>query len=71
MNKIFRGGKQQMPINKQELQNLRHLIGAHETGSIKLEQYAQQCSDPQCKQMFQQSAQSAQQTKQKLLSFLS
>ena len=59
-----------MPINKQELQNLRHFIGSHETGANKLEQYAQQCSDPQCKQMFQQSAQSAKQTRQKLLSFL-
>ncbi|NLC10980.1 MAG: hypothetical protein GX767_01830 [Firmicutes bacterium] len=59
-----------MPINKQELQNLRHLIGSHETCANKLEQYAKQCSDPQCKQMFQQSAQSARQTKQKLLSFL-
>ncbi|NMA92493.1 MAG: hypothetical protein GX973_05160 [Firmicutes bacterium] len=59
-----------MHINKQELQNLRHLIGSHETAHIKLEQYAQQCTDPQIKQMFQQSAQSAQNTKQKLMSFL-
>lgn len=34
-----------MPINKQELQNLRHLIGSHETCANKLEQYAKQCSD--------------------------
>lgn len=60
-----------MNINQQELQNLRHLIGSHETSANKLDQYAQQCSDPQCKQMFQQSAQSARQTKDKLLSFLS
>ena len=57
-------------INQQELENLRHLIGAHETGAQKLETYAQQCSDPECKQMFQQSANSARQTKQKLISFL-
>jgi len=57
-------------INKQELQNLRHLIGSHETAANKLGAYAQQCSDPQLKQMFTQSAQSAQQTKQKLISFL-
>jgi len=57
-------------INQQELENLRHLIGAHETGANKLETYAQQCSDPEIKQMFQQSANSARQTKQKLLQFL-
>ncbi|HHX77003.1 MAG TPA: hypothetical protein GX697_01440 [Firmicutes bacterium] len=57
-------------INSQELENLRHLIGAHETGAKKLEQYAQQCTDPEIKQMFQQSANSARQTKQKLMSFL-
>jgi hypothetical protein len=57
-------------INQQELENLRHLIGAHETGANKLETYAQQCSDPEIKQMFQQSANSARQTKQKLMQFL-
>ncbi len=59
-----------MNINQQDLENLRHLIGAHETGANKLETYAQQCSDPEIKQMFQQSANSARQTKQKLLQFL-
>ncbi len=59
-----------MPLNKQELQNLRHLIGSHETAQVKLEQYAGQCIDPQIKQMFQQSAQSALNTKNKLMSFL-
>ncbi len=59
-----------MPLNKQELQNLRHLIGSHETASKKLEQYAQQCSDPEIKQMFQQSAQSARSTMQKLMTFI-
>ncbi|MGI5876471.1 MAG: hypothetical protein ACOX6X_06625 [Dethiobacteria bacterium] len=59
-----------MQLNKIEVQNLRHLIGSHETASKKLSAYSQQCTDPQLKQMFQQSAQSAEQTKQKLLSFL-
>jgi type III secretory pathway component EscR len=58
-------------INQQELENLRHLIGAHDTGAKKLEDYAQQCSDTEVQQMFQQSAQRAQQTKQKLMQFLS
>ncbi len=58
-------------LNKLELQNLRHLIGAHETAFQKMQTYAQQSSDPQVKSYFQKSAQDAQQTKQQLLSFLS
>lgn len=58
-------------INQVELQNLRHLIGAHETSCKKLEQYAQMATDPQIKQMFQKSSQEAANTKQKLMSFLS
>ncbi len=57
-------------LNEMELQNLRHLIGSHETAFQKLNQYAQQCMDPQVKQMFQQSADEAKNTKQKLMSFL-
>lgn len=57
-------------LNQQELQNLRHLIGSHETAYKKLQTYAQQATDPQIKQMFQQSAQEAQNTKQKLMNFL-
>ncbi|QGT98693.1 hypothetical protein SYNTR_0100 [Candidatus Syntrophocurvum alkaliphilum] len=60
-----------MQLNQQELQNLRHLIGSHETTEKKLNFYAQQCQDPQVKQLLQQSAQAASQTRQKLLSFLS
>jgi len=57
-------------LNQMELQNLRELISAHDTACKKLETYAQQCTDPEFKQMFQQSAQSARNTKQKLASFL-
>lgn len=57
-------------LNQMELQNLRHLIGAHETAYQKMQSYAQQATDPQVKAYFQQSAQSAKSTKQKLLSFL-
>lgn len=57
-------------LNQMELQNLRHLIGAHETSYKKLSTYAQQCTDPQIKQLFQKSAQEAQNTKQRLMSFL-
>ena len=39
-------------INQLELQNIRHLIGQHETAYKKLSTYAQQCTDPQLKQFF-------------------
>jgi hypothetical protein len=58
-------------VNQSELQALRHLIGAHETAYQKLQSYATQCNDPQCKAFFQKCSQDAQQTKQQLLSFLS
>ncbi len=58
-------------LNQMELQNLRHLIGSHETAFQKLQTYAQQATDSQVKQVFEQSAQDAKNTKQKLLSFLS
>ncbi len=58
-------------LNQQELQNLRHLIGSHETSEKKLDAYAQQATDPQVKQMFQKSAKDARNTKQQLMSFLS
>jgi hypothetical protein len=59
-----------MNLTQLELQHLRHLIGAHENTEKKLNFYASQCQDQQVKQMFQQSAQSASQTRQKLISFL-
>jgi len=57
-------------LNKLELQNLRHLIGAHDTAFQKMSAYAQQSSDPQVRAYFEKSAQDAQKTKQQLLSFL-
>lgn len=57
-------------LNQMELQNLRHLIGAHETAYQKLQMYAQQADDPQIRQMFQKSAQDAQRAKQQLMSLL-
>jgi len=59
-----------MTLNQQELQNLRHLISSHRTMERKLNFYAEQAEDPQCKQMFSQSARSAHQTCEKLMSFL-
>ena len=57
-------------LNEVELQNVRHLIGAHDTSYQKLTSYAENCTDPQIKQMFQKSAQDALETKQKLMGFL-
>jgi len=58
-------------INEMELQTLRHMIGAHDMTAKKLETYAQQCTDPQFKQMFQKDAQEARTAKQQLMTFLS
>ena len=57
-------------LNELELQNVRHLVGEHETSYQKLSSYAQNCTDPQIKQMFEKSAQDALNTKQKLMGFL-
>jgi len=57
-------------LTQMELQSLRELISAHDLGYQKLQEYSNQSTDPQIKQMLQQSAQSAQNTKQKLISFL-
>ncbi|HEY8500014.1 MAG TPA: hypothetical protein VIL89_05295 [Clostridia bacterium] len=57
-------------INEMELQNLRHMIGAHDTCVKKLETYAQQCQDQTLKQMLQKDASDAKANKQKLMSFL-
>ncbi|MDM5190643.1 hypothetical protein QUF99_25935 [Bacillus sp. DX4.1] len=57
-------------LTELELENLRHIIGGHGTVANKLDQYAQQCTDPQLKQMLQQDAQAARNTKQQLMSFL-
>jgi hypothetical protein len=57
-------------LSQVELQNLRHLIGAHDTTYQKLNTYASQCVDPQIKQMFNKSAQDALNTKQQLMTFL-
>jgi predicted outer membrane protein len=57
-------------LNQIELQNLRHLIGSHDTAYQKMQTYAQQSTDPQVKSYFEKSAQDAQKTKQQLMSFL-
>jgi len=57
-------------LTELEVENLRHLIGAHGTLINKLEQYAQECNDPQLTAMLQKDARDARNTKQQLISFL-
>ncbi len=45
------GGIIMANLNELELQNLRHLIGAHCTIEKKTECYSEQCTDPTLKNM--------------------
>ena len=53
-----------------DLQNLRHLIGGFDTTHCKMQDYANESQDPQVKQFFQKSAQSAMESKQKIMKFM-
>lgn len=57
-------------LNKLELQNLRHLIGAHDGTATKLEEYASKCSDQAICDMLKKDAQDARKAKENLLTFL-
>lgn len=57
-------------LSELDLQNLRHLIGGSVTCQNKFSAYAQQSSDAQVKQYFEQAAQSAKENKQQLMGFL-
>lgn len=57
-------------LNQMELQNLRHMIGAHDTACEKMQTYAQQATDQQVKQFFEKSVEDAKCTKQQLMTFL-
>lgn len=57
-------------LNQVELQNLRHLIGAHQMSCQKMQSYAQEAQDPQVKSYFEKSATDAQKTMQQLMTFL-
>ncbi len=67
----FKEGSNMAQLNELELQNLRHMIGGHDTLANKLDSYAQSCTCPQLKQMLQNDAQDARNTKQQLMGFLS
>lgn len=57
-------------LSELELQNLRHLIGGYDTTHCKLQQYANESTDPQIKQFFEKGAQNAMKNKEQLMSFL-
>lgn len=57
-------------ISVLDLQNLRHLIGGFDTCHCKMTAYAEQATDPQVKQLFQDAANSAMKNKQDLMRFL-
>lgn len=57
-------------ISVLDLQNLRHLISGCDTNHCKMQEYAQKAQDPEVKQYFQKSAQSAMTMKQQLMQFL-
>lgn len=57
-------------ISEMELQNLRHLLIFCDTDMKKYQDYAENATDPNVKQFFQKSAQSATKNKQQLLQFL-
>ena len=57
-------------LNQLELQNIRHLVGAHCTIEKKLQFYSNQCTDAELKQMLQKDAHDAKISKDKLMSFL-
>ena len=57
-------------LSELDVQNLRHLIGGSETCHAKFTAYAEQATDTQVKQYFQQAALSAKENKQQLMGFL-
>ncbi len=57
-------------LSELEVQNLRHLILGSETCQAKMAVYAEQATDQQVKQYFQQAVQSAKENKQQLMGFL-
>ncbi len=57
-------------LNQLELQHIRHMVGAHGTVANKLEAMSQQCTDPQFKQMLQDDAKDAKNSKDNLMTFL-
>ena len=57
-------------MNQMEFNSARELAMAHINSAAKLENYAQQCEDPQIKSMFKTSAKSAKKVAKDLTNLL-
>lgn len=57
-------------LSQSELNSIRELVMGHQTIASKLSAYANQCEDPQIKQMFNQASNQASQGAQNLLQML-
>ncbi|SOC22444.1 hypothetical protein SAMN05880501_11422 [Ureibacillus xyleni] len=57
-------------LTELEVEHLRSLIGGHGNVAKKLEAFAQGCTDPELKMLFERDAQSAKQAQQDLMSYL-
>lgn len=57
-------------FNQSEFNSIREIAGAHQTMACKLSDYANQCQDPQIKQMFSQASESAKQSAKNLTQML-
>ena len=57
-------------LTQMELSSIREVASCHQTVSSKLSAYANQCTDPHIKQMFQKASTDAQNSAQKLIDML-
>lgn len=57
-------------LTQVEVNSIREVASCHQTVAAKFNTYAQQCTDPQIKQMFQKAGQDATQSAQKLIQLL-
>jgi len=57
-------------LNQMEFNSIREIVAGHQTMAAKLGTYANNCSDTQIKQMFQQSATEATKNVQNLLQMI-
>jgi len=57
-------------LSHMDLNAIRESVTAHQTGAAKLASYAETCTDPQVKQMFQQASQDSKQAAEQLIQML-
>ncbi len=57
-------------ISQKELMSLSDIVGRHQNIASKLSDYAEECTDPEIKQMFNQASKEASQSVQNLINML-